>query len=151
MRPMRWLASLATLWLVGCSRQEAPAGPPATIPVFCSTAMKPTMEKGLSKGPRATLEGYLQLPTMFTLCSDTCMFSLSEDAAGKGPKVSVSLKVGDGKNELQKLPKSFQASDVKLTTRAGTPVDLKRKVRLSGERGGEDDKSCYQRVERVEQ
>lgn len=138
------------LLLTGC-RKPAPPAPRMDIAAFCGEKMKPATEKGQSKGERGQVEGYLQMPAMFVMCSSTCMFQMTPDAAGKGQKVGLSLKIGSGESRMDRPEKNFSRETVVLRTTEDKRVDLTRPFRASGARLGSDPASCVMIVDRIEQ
>lgn len=151
------LKGVSFLWglvaLVGLSacRKPAPPAPSMDIATFCGDGKKPAIEKGQGKGERGQVEGYLQMPSMFVMCSDTCLFQLSSDKEGKGPKVGLSLKIGSGESRIDRPGKNFSKDSLTIRTTDEKKVDLSRPLRASGARIGSDAKSCVMIVDRIEQ
>jgi hypothetical protein len=135
--------------MVGC--KSAPPAPSMDATAFCTgAATRPAFEKGQTKGARGQVEGYVQIPRSL-MCSDTCNFHFTPDAAGKGPNIAASLRLGSGSNQLDGMKKDFKREDLVLRTLDGKKVDLARPVRLSGAHLGKDMSSCVMIVDRVEQ
>lgn len=121
------------------------------VTTFCTgAATRPATEKGETKGARGQVEGYVQIPRSL-MCSDTCNFPFTPDAAGKGPNFAASLRLGSGSNQLGGMKKDFKREELTLHTFDGKKVDLSRPVRLSGAHLGIDMSSCVMIVDRVEQ
>jgi len=94
---------------------------------------------GAADGPvykRVTLEGYIGAPSMMVCSSESCSVDLFPTAAAEGKGVGAYFKVGNGANEMSKLPDKFAPSDVKLHTNDGKVLGVGMKVRVTGQRMG---------------
>ncbi|MDI1446306.1 hypothetical protein [Polyangium sp. 6x1] len=125
-------AALAALGL-GCEPPKP--GIPVTFENVCSAEFDPVMEKGLNVTKKVAIEGYVGAPrSMFKVCSDTCDFNLFSEPGNKGRLVNADVPVGDGKNQIERLPKNFTDKDLKLHTSDGKVVGVGAKVRITGGR-----------------
>jgi len=100
-------------------------------------------------GPRVSLEGYMAFSSMFMLQSSTLLITLYSEPGRKGERVSISMKVGSGENEIEKLGKKYRLTDIKVHTFKDEVVGPDDKVRIHGQRLGTG-KSCYIKVDLVE-
>jgi hypothetical protein len=127
-------ATLLAALGIGCEPPKP--GTPVTFDTICGAEFDPTMEKGLNVTKRVTIEGYVgPLRSMVKVCSDTCDFNLFAEPGGKGKRVvNADVPVGDGKNQMEKLPKNFTDKDLKLHTQDGKVVGVGSKVRITGGR-----------------
>lgn len=119
MRLFRSLLLLAVL-SVGCS-----APPPATPMQWDNYNVQANHEKQIS------LEGYMKLPVA-AMVSDTMLVDLWEKAEGKGRCLPVSLRIGSGANQVEKPPKDYKDSDMKVHAKDGSLVGMGDHVRVSG-------------------
>jgi len=114
-----FLIALALL-LWGCSSPP----PPATPMQWDNFNVQSNGDKQIS------LEGYMKLPSA-ALISDTMLVELYEKPEGKGKMVPVSLRIGSSANQVEKPPKDYKDSDLKLHANDGSMVGLSDKVRVS--------------------
>ncbi|MDC0744715.1 hypothetical protein [Polyangium mundeleinium] len=129
------LAAAALLATLGLGCEKPKPGTPVTFENVCSAEFDPTMEKGLNVTKRVAIEGYVgPLRSSVKVCSDTCDFNLFAEPDGKGKRVNADVPVGDGKNQMERLPKSFSDKDLKLHTSDGKVVGVGAKVRITGGR-----------------
>ncbi|MDI3283837.1 hypothetical protein [Polyangium sp. 15x6] len=144
-------ALLATLGL-GC--EEPKPGTPVTFENVCAAEFDPTMEKGLNVTKKVAIEGYVGAPrSMLKVCSDTCDFDLFSEPGNKGKRVNADVPVGDGKNQIERLPKNFTDKDLKLHTKDGKVVGVGSKVRITGGRapaGGKREACALWQVSLIE-
>lgn len=110
-----------TLLLSGCSSPP----PPATPVKWTDYNAQANNDKQIS------LEGYLRLPVT-ALVNDTMLVELHENSDAKGKPISVSLKVGSSKNQIEKPPEKYSQSDMKVHANDGNLVDANQKVRVAG-------------------
>jgi hypothetical protein len=82
-----------------------------------------------------SVEGYLRTGVT-VLCSSrsgtrSCGIELGDQPEG-GNKISAYVEEGTGKSQMEPLPKSYGAEDLKLKSSDGQPVTPKDKVRIIG-------------------
>lgn len=128
---------LLAIALAACHHEPAKPGEVVTFQTVCTA--KYAEIDGAADGPvykRVTLEGYIGAPSMMVCSDDSCSVDLYPTAAAQGKSVGAYLKVGNGANEMSKLPEKFEPSDVKLHTIDGKVLGVGAKVRVTGERMG---------------
>lgn len=112
---------LLTLLLVGCASPP----PPATPAQWSSYNVQANHDKHIS------LEGYMRLPST-ALVTDTMLIDLYQDKECKTKPLPVSMRIGSGKNQVEKPPKDYQLSDLKLHCDDGSLIGPEQKVRVQG-------------------
>ncbi|MEZ4226397.1 MAG: hypothetical protein R3B13_35960 [Polyangiaceae bacterium] len=129
---------LSTLLLVACKGPEP--GETATLGDVCTAKFDPAADGTLK---RVTVEGFLAIPEgMFLMCSDTCGLELRASPGDK-KGLRINLRIGGGKNRMEKLPKKYSDSDLKVNTSDGNTVGVGAKIRVTGGRlGSEADNTC---------
>ena len=115
------VSTLLGLLLVACASPP----PPATPMTFESADAQANHQKQIS------LEGYMSLPVA-ALVSDTMLIDLYEKPGKQGRCVSVSCRIGSGKNCVEKPPKDYKESDFKLHANDGSLVSSDAKVKVAG-------------------
>jgi hypothetical protein len=112
---------LLTMLLMGCSK------PPPPGPLLSFEAA----DKQANHNQPVTLDGYPHLPRM-GLVNDTMLIPLHESTDPKSRYINISFQVGQGTNQVEKPPKSYQASDLKIHASDGSVIGDGDKIRLSG-------------------
>lgn len=107
--------------LIGCSSPP----PPATPAQWSDYNVQANHDKHLS------LEGYMRLPVA-AMVSDTMLVDLYQDKECKTKPLSVSMRIGSGKNQVEKPPKDYKLEDLKLHCDDGSLIGLEQKVRVQG-------------------
>lgn len=111
----------ATVCMLGCSSPP----PPATPMQWDNFNVQANHDKQIS------LEGYMRLPVA-AMVSDTMLIDLYQKPERQGKSVPVSMRIGSGKNQVEKPPKDYKDSDFKLHANDGSLVGMGDKVRVSG-------------------
>lgn len=137
---MRRFVLLAFL-IVGCKSEPKPAVH-ATFDELCTDKYKPGGDDAEPKLSRYTVEGYLGAPKMMVCSTADCSLWLYGTQALDGAHISVSFAVGDGANEMAKLPEKFTPADVKVHTRDGKTLGIGAKVRVTAQRLGFKASDC---------
>lgn len=113
---------LLALLLVGCAK----APPPSTPMNFDQADAQANHEKQI------TVEGYPAFPSM-AMITDTMFIELHETQDPNSRSINCSCKIGSGPNQLEKPPKDYKDSDLKLHYDDGSLVPLKTKIKVSGQ------------------
>lgn len=133
--------------LVGCDT----TGEPVEYSKVCSKA---------SDGKTVETSGFLD-DAGGVFCSNTsgrmeCGFKLKNDLKDeKG--FSADIAIGSGANSMDKLESGYQKSDIKVRNNDGNPVDLSKKVKVTGKVSFSDDPAytsgpvCYVKIYKIEQ
>lgn len=137
---MRRLVPLAFV-LVGCKGAPKPAVR-VTFDELCTDKYKPGGDEAEPKLSRYTVEGYLAAPKMMACSTQDCSLWLYGTQALDGAHISVSFAVGDGANEMSKLPERFTPDDVKVHTNDGKTLGIGAKVRVTAQRLGFKPTDC---------
>ncbi|GAB4402535.1 MAG: hypothetical protein OHK0053_26590 [Microscillaceae bacterium] len=104
---------------------------------------------------RFSLEGYLSLPTMFGLASETFGLDLKQNPEDSS-RIVAYFKLGTGKNQLKTPPDKYTPDDLEVTDVNGEKAGRTTKVRVHGRRSvvitveGDKVQQCYMNVDRVE-
>ncbi|MCU0444458.1 MAG: hypothetical protein MUE85_06020 [Microscillaceae bacterium] len=104
---------------------------------------------------RFALEGYLSLPRMFGLATETFGLDLRKNL-GDSTSITAYFKLGAGKNQVKTPPDKYQDKDLEVYDMNGEKVGNQTKVRVHGKRSVVSDgfdkkiKQCYINVDRVE-
>jgi hypothetical protein len=104
---------------------------------------------------RFALEGYLSLPPLFGLASETFGLDFRKNL-GDSLRMTAYFSLGSGKNQLKNLPNKYKDEDMEVMTMNGEKAGIKTKVRIHGKRSvvsdgfGKKIKQCYINVDRVE-
>ena len=112
---------LLALALLGCSSPP----PAATAVQWSDFNVQANHDKHLS------WEGYMRLPAA-AMISDTMLIDLYQDKECKTKPLAVSMRIGSGKNQVEKPPKDYKLTDLKLHCDDGSLVGLDQKVRVQG-------------------
>lgn len=125
------------LFVASCQHHPAPG---ESVEEVCSPA---------NDGKSVSVSGYLASPG-FMLCSDTCQLAIRARKDDRQPALTINVPVGDGSNQVAKLPERFKVSDLRVQDHAGKKVGHLSPVRATGKaliRGG----SCQLvRLEKIE-
>ncbi|MEZ5427513.1 MAG: hypothetical protein R2747_14670 [Pyrinomonadaceae bacterium] len=134
--------------LLGCGNQP---GEPVEYSQVCSTA---------NNKKYIETEGFLD-DAGGVFCSNTsgrmeCGFKLKNDLKDeKG--FSADIAIAGGANSMDKLERGYRKSDIKIRNNQGDPVDLSKKVKVTGTLTFSDDPVytsgpvCYLKVDKIEQ
>jgi hypothetical protein len=104
---------------------------------------------------RFALEGYLSLPKLFGLASDTFGVELRQNK-GDSLYIVAYFKLGTGKNQLKTPPKEYKLEDMEVNAMNDEKAGINTKVRVHGKRSvvsdgfGKKIKQCFINVDRVE-
>lgn len=121
--------------LAGCA--PPPPGAATTFDDFCDAKYdSPTPDGSGDALLRVSIEGYLEPPAMFSMCTETCSFDLFEEPNRGGRSIHYSVRLGTGKNRLAPLPKTFAPADFKLRTQDDATLGFGDRARLHGKRLG---------------
>lgn len=128
--------ALSLLSLTACSK--LPPGEPVTFDTVCSAQYAPAIVKGLESGKRLTLVGRLSLgKSTLKVCSNqSCDALLLPDPDSTARAVRIDLDVGNGRNQMERLPKKFTHADFKVRTVDKQVVGEGARVKLTGRRYG---------------
>lgn len=126
-----------------------PKPPPAavTFKTVCSTAYDAAHG---GPAPDVMLEGYLTLPPVGTMCGNTCLLFLAMAPGDTRSRISVYVPVGTGESSMTALGGSYKLADLVVRDVAGKQLDLTRRVRVTGWRGGAGGLGCNINAWRVE-
>jgi len=136
-------------------KPEAPVEP-TTIDKVCTEQFGPYYdERKYVKFHRVSFSGYLATPKS-AMISNTMFVDVHEKPNRAGTLVRASFRVGTGKNQVERLGKSYKESDLKIEANNGTMLGHGSKVQIVGDvsPGGVPGKwldGCYVRVGSVEQ
>jgi hypothetical protein len=125
-----------------------PKAPPAavTFKTVCSTAY----DAHSGPAPDVTLDGYLTLPPVGTSCSDKCLLFLAPAPGETRTRVSVYVRVGTEASTMTALGSTYKLGDLVVRDVTGKPLDLTRKVRVTGWRGGVGGMGCNINPDKIE-
>lgn len=127
MRKSLHILLVLTLLFIGCAKEPEPATP-ITWDQISGDYLK----------RRVSLEGYLAVPRS-VMATDTMLLPLKQNLEDEeAAKIRFSTKIGSGSNQVEKLPKGYKESDLKLRSKDGELVAPNSKLRVSGKLIGDE-------------
>lgn len=104
-----------------------------------------------TQGMRISIEGYFAVSPTVSLRSKSINALLFEKPESKGKSITANIRIGDGPNHAEKLPRYYTEADLHIHTNKNEIIGAGRRVRITGKRycHGNGD-SCYIMVETVE-
>jgi hypothetical protein len=108
--------------LGACTGGPATVGEPKEFTAVCDKA---------NDGKRVAVDGYLRFPSVIR--KDILMLRLYKEGDLRGAPLGVSADFGSQANQVEKPPKQFADSDLKVHLAGGQVAGFGTKVRVSGE------------------
>jgi hypothetical protein len=164
MKSKNYFLSFIFIFLLACETKTPDAAPPIAFEEFSNIpenypkqgSTYEDFEKFRQKyETRFAMEGYLSLPPLFGLASETFGLDFRKNL-GDSLKITAYFMLGSGKNQLKNLPDKYKEDDMEVMDMNGKKVGIKTKVRIHGKRStvsdgfGKKIKQCYINVDRVE-
>ena len=109
--------------MAGCGGDDPPA--PVAVETACT----------LGDGTRVIVEGFLRLPDSVRQ-SDRAVIDLFTRRGGGGDRVSVEFVLGNGPNQMERLPAAFSATSLRVRGDGGSVATLNDSVTIEASVSG---------------
>ena len=97
------------------------------------------------------IEGYLSIKGTTSLHTKTLNLAFSEKQDNSGRSISANIRIGNGPNQVEMLPKFYSKDELKIHTNKNEIIGADVRVKLTGKRFcPKDNTSCYIIVEEIE-
>ena len=137
---------VAAFTLSSCSQVSSVTGVPTDMAKACDPA---------NDGKLLEITGYVD-GGRSVFCSNIgggavrCGFDFKEAPVGPR-KLGVDIKQGDGANSVEKLPKGYKKSDIKMHGSDGQQIELSVQVKVTGKLSATpDEKVCFITATKIE-